>query len=227
MKLHLGAMAAFLLAAVLTGCGASASAPKAHAATAPSTAAEVSDLLGGIPQHGSVLGDPHAPVTVQYFGDLECPFCRRFTLAVLPLLIQRYVRAGKLKITYRSLETATRDPEVFKIQQAAALAAGEQDKLWNFIEFFYHEQREEDSGYVTESYLQGLAQQIPGLNLIAWTAARDQPRLLETLARDERAAQESGLDATPSFRIGGPTHAAYYQAILALLGSERSSSPAD
>ena len=56
---------------------------------------------------------------------------------------------GKLKIEYRSLETATREPEVFKTQQVAALAAGQQNKLWHFIELFYHEQGEEGSGYVT------------------------------------------------------------------------------
>jgi hypothetical protein len=50
------------------------------------------------------------------------------------------VRGGELKIEYRSLETATREPEVFKAQQLAALAAGKQDRMWNFIETFYHEQ---------------------------------------------------------------------------------------
>jgi hypothetical protein len=34
------------------------------------------------------------------------------------------VRPGKLKIEYRSLETATREPETFHTQQLAALAAG-------------------------------------------------------------------------------------------------------
>ena len=212
--------ATVLSAALLAGCGASASTPKTHAAQAPSAATAVSALLAGIPQHGSVLGDPRAPVMVQYFADLQCPFCRRFTLATLPVLIERYVRAGKLKIEYRSLETATHQPGVFGIQQVAALAAGAQDRLWNFVDLFYHEQRHENSGYVTESYLQGLAQQIPGLNLLAWTAARGEARLVETLTSDARAAVQAGLDSTPSFRIGGATHAAYYASIKRLLADQ-------
>jgi protein-disulfide isomerase len=212
--------AAALLSALLAGCGAGTSSRTTATAPAQGAGSQASALLAGIPQRGSVLGDGHAPVTVQYFADLQCPFCRRFTLSTLPLLIERYVRAGKLKLEYRSLETATHQPGVFRNQQVAALAAGEQDRLWNFIDLFYREQREENSGYVTESFLQGLAQQIPGLNLVAWTAARDEPRLLETLARDARAAQESGLDSTPSFRIGGPTGAPYYTAINRLLGQQ-------
>jgi protein-disulfide isomerase len=42
---------------------------------------DVSRLLAGIPQSGNVLGAPTAPVTLQYFGDLECPVCRAFTLS--------------------------------------------------------------------------------------------------------------------------------------------------
>ena len=81
-----------------------------------------------------------------------------------------------MKIEYRSMETATREPEVFDTQQVAALAAGKQNKMWNYLETFYHEQGEESSGYVTESYLQGLAQQVTGLNLATWTNDRSDPR---------------------------------------------------
>ena len=41
-------------------------------------------LLQGIPQNGITLGNPNAPVTMKYFGDLECPICKEFTLGALP-----------------------------------------------------------------------------------------------------------------------------------------------
>jgi protein-disulfide isomerase len=163
---------------------------------------EVTGLLAGIPQSGSVLGQPTAPVTLQYFGDLECPVCRSFTVEALPSLVRNWVRAGKLRVAYHSLETATREPEVFKVQQVAALAAGEQNKLWNFIETFYHEQQEEDSGYVTEGYIRGIAGQVPGLNLARWNANRADAPLAEQLASDAQTANSYGLDGTPAFLIG-------------------------
>ena len=122
--------------------------------TAPAVT-EVTSLLQGIPQTGNTLGDPKAPVSMQYFGDLECPICKDFTLGALPKLIGKYVRAGKLKIEYRNLETATREPETFRTQQAAALSAGKQQKAWYYIELFYHQQGEEDTGYVTEATCRG------------------------------------------------------------------------
>ncbi|HLL92400.1 MAG TPA: thioredoxin domain-containing protein [Solirubrobacteraceae bacterium] len=167
-----------------------------------STTTAVSNLIGGIPQTANVLGSPTAPITLEYFGDLECPICKQFTLGSLPAVIPKWVRTGKLRIEYRSLETATREPEVFKTQQVAALAAGKQDKAWYYIETFYHEQGEEDSGYVTESYLQGIAKQVPGLNLTQWTSDRNDGELAKQVTSDEEAAKTNGFNGTPSFLIG-------------------------
>lgn len=162
----------------------------------------VEGIINGVPQSGNVLGKPNAPVTMQYFGDLECPYCREFTVSALPGIIQNEVRTGKLKIEYKSMETATRNPPVFRIQQTAAYAAGKQSKAWYFIELFYHEQGEEDSGYVTEKYLQGLAEQVPGLNLSQWQSDRSDKALEEEVIKDEKEAAEIGFTGTPSFMLG-------------------------
>jgi protein-disulfide isomerase len=204
---QLGIVVAIVLVAIVvvlvaTGGGSSTKKVTSGSPEATKTVGEVTSLVGGIPQNGNVLGNPNAPVTLVYFGDLECPICKEFTLGALPSLIQHYVRTGKLKIEYRSLETATREPEVFKTQQVAALAAGKQNKMWHFIELFYHEQGEEDSGYVTESYLQNLAQQVPGLNLTTWTSDRNDPALSNQVTTDAQAANSAGFTGTPSFQVG-------------------------
>jgi protein-disulfide isomerase len=162
----------------------------------------ISALLADIPQSANALGQPAAPVTLEYFGDLECPFCRDFSLGVMPSIIQRWVRAGKLRIEYHALQTATREPEVFVVQQVAALAAGRQARAWHFIEIFYDEQGEEGSGYLTDAYLQGIASQIPGLDLERWAKDRGDPELIKEISSDEQAAENAGLSGTPSFLIG-------------------------
>jgi protein-disulfide isomerase len=187
---------------IATGGGGKSAPPKLGSTTATKEASAVATLINGIPQKGNVLGSSTAPVTLQYFGDLECPICKEFTLGALPTVIQKWVRTGKLKIEYRSLETATREPEVFKTQQVAALAAGKQNKLWYFVETFYHEQGEEDSGYVNEKYLQGIAQQVPGLNLGTWTNDRSDNALEAQVTSDAQAANNAGFTGTPSFLLG-------------------------
>lgn len=187
---------------VATGGGSKGGIQKAAGGKPPPAVAEVTALLQGIPQNGNTLGNPKAPVTMEYFADLECPICKDFTLGALPHLIEKYVRKGQMRIDFRSLETATREPETFKTQQVAALAAGKQQKLWYYTELFYHEQGQEGSEYVTEQYLQGIAQQVPGLNLVSWSAARNEPQLSNDVATDAQAASNAGFTGTPSFLIG-------------------------
>jgi protein-disulfide isomerase len=204
---QLGVVVAVVVVAVVviliaSGGGGSGKPPAPKSGKANKNVATVSALIGGIPQSGNVLGSPTAPVTLRYFGDLECPGCQQFTLGAAVPIIQNWVRGGKLKIEYHSLETATREPEVFKTQQAAALAAGKQKKLWYYIELFYREQGEEGSGYVTESYLRGLAEQVPGLNLSQWTNDRNETALANEIVTDAQAANNAGFNGTPAFLIG-------------------------
>jgi protein-disulfide isomerase len=163
---------------------------------------EIAVLLAGIPQSANALGQSAAPVTLAYFADLQCPYCRDFSLEILPSIIERWVGAGKLRIEYRALETATRDPDVFITQQVAALAAGRQERAWHFIETFYVEQGEENSGYVTDAYLQGIASQVTGLDLARWANDRRDPELANEITDDARTAENAGLTGTPSFLIG-------------------------
>jgi len=162
-------------------------------------------LLAGIPQRGSVLGYREAPVTLQFFGDLQCLGSRQVMLGALPFLIRRWVRTGKLQIRYRSTESDTAGaggwPE-FREQQLAALAAGRQNKLWHFIDVFYREQGPEFTGYADRAFLHEIGV-LAGLELEGWDSEREFPEDFVTqLETDETLARKEGLESTPSFLIG-------------------------
>jgi protein-disulfide isomerase len=190
---------AIVIIAIAAGGGGSKKPPKK--AEQPAIVKTVESTLAGTTQSGNVLGSPSAPVTLVYFGDLQCPVCRDFTLGALPSIIKKWVVPGKLRIEYRSLETATHEPETFKKQQVAALAAGRQNKGWNYIELFYHEQGEENSEYVTEGFLQNIAQQ-SGVDMSKWAKDRQDPTFDNQVATDAQLANTNGFNGTPSFLIG-------------------------
>jgi protein-disulfide isomerase len=203
----LGAVAVIAVAIAVSSGGGSNAAPTPNSAAAKQAAATVTSLLSGIPQSGNQLGTPSAKVTVTEFGDLQCPVCKDFALGAENQLIANDVRSGKVKLIYRSLPTATAngpDPSVFPTQQAAALAAGEQQRGWNYIEIFYHEQGSETTSYVTESYLDGLARQIPGLNYSKWISDRNSSSLTAQVSQDEAQAQSKGYSSTPTIVVQGP-----------------------
>jgi len=197
-------VAAIVVILIATGGGGKSTPSVPKPTEQPKIAQEVSHELAGIPQNGRTIGNPNAPVTIQYFGDLECPICKQFSdkSGALPALLAGPVKDGKVKIEYMSMQTATREPEVFTDQQKAAYAAGAQKKGWHYIELFYNEQGAEDSGYVNEKYLQNIASQVPGLNLSKWQSERSNPKYEAEIAADQQAANNNSLTGTPSFLIG-------------------------
>src|SRR5438270_9585054 len=59
-------------------------------------------LLSGVPQQGLVLGSPSAPVKIDEFADLQCPYCGEFARQALPQLVARYIRTGKVSNEFRN-----------------------------------------------------------------------------------------------------------------------------
>ena len=91
--------------------------------------------LAGIPQHGNVLGNPNAPITITEYGDLVCPTCADFAVTTEPQIIAALVKTGKAKLVYRAFETASAyaNGSQFVNTQVAARSAGLQDKEWNYL----------------------------------------------------------------------------------------------
>ena len=151
--------------------------------------------LEGIPQDGIMLGDPGAPATLVEFVDLQCPFCADYSNDALPAVIDRYVRTGRLRLELRLL--AFLGPDSTKGAQLAA-AAGRQDHMWEFVELFYANQGEENSGYASGEFLRGLARRVEGLDVEKAFAERMSPAVERELAEAEAEAGKLGVNATPT-----------------------------
>jgi len=200
-----GLLAAVAVVAIIIAVGSGGSSSSgSKAAGGQQGAREVATELAGVPQSGTTLGQPGAPVTITEYADLQCPVCADFNTTTFNQLLANEVKSGKVKFVFRSLQTATHDAGTFKTQQVAALAAGKQNKLWNYVELFYRNQGAEGSGYVTPEFLNGLAKSIPALDYSTWTKDRGNPALEAQLGADAQAASSLGFNSTPSFVVKGP-----------------------
>src|SRR4051812_4411128 len=184
------------LAIVLVVAGIAISAT-GGAKAKPAATASAAKLVAGIPEHNGVLGDPKAPITVTEYLDPQCPICAEASKASLPHLIDDYVRTGKVKLQARTLSFIGPDSVT-----AAKYAHGaeQQGKLWAFLETFYASQGEENSGYVTDDFLAGVAKAAgvdPGKAQSFAGGASAQAALDQA----DAAAQTLKVDSTPTFTV--------------------------
>jgi protein-disulfide isomerase len=159
---------------------------------------ETRALLRGIPQDDIAIGPPDAPVTLVEFADLQCPFCASWATDAFPDVVEEYVRPGKLRIEFRGLAFIGDDSEK---ALRAALAAGQQDRLWHVVELLYRNQGAENSGWVTDELLDAVGR-AAGLDVDAWHGAFESAAVDGQLAAAERLARANAIQSTPSFLVG-------------------------
>jgi protein-disulfide isomerase len=158
--------------------------------------------LRGIPQHETILGEPSAKVTLIEFGDLQCPVCKAYSEEVIPQIVAGPVRDGKAKIEFRNFTIISAQSVP---AGAAAIAAGQQNRAWNYIELFYRNQGEEGSGYVTDAFMTSIARGAGVPDLGGWNEARKSKPVLAEVSRTTRQASEGfEFSGTPSFAVKGP-----------------------
>jgi protein-disulfide isomerase len=155
-------------------------------------------LFAGIPQSGSSLGDRKAPATLIEFADLQCPFCAEYTRQALPAVVRRYVRPGRMRLELRLLTFIGPDSETAaRVAGAAAL----QNHMWDFTELFYRNQRQENSGYVTDDFLRQIARGTPGLDVQKAFAQRDGAAASRVVRQGAEDVNRLGVDSTPTFFV--------------------------
>ncbi len=174
--------------------------PKNHAAVGSLAnglpgASQVESLFKGIPQNGTTLGSPFAPITLTEFIDLQCPVCQEFETTVFPDFVTKYVRTGKVKVVMKPW--AFIGPDSIR-GQAATIAAAKQNKAFNFSENLYDNQGTENTGWLTDQMLYNIAVSVPGLKISPLFAER-------SAAATKKAASDVDADATALKVNGTPT----------------------
>ncbi len=191
----LAAVAAAVLVAVFAvGSGGSSPAP-----VTVTGAQSVENLLRGIPQHGTTLGFPSAPVALLEFADPQCPYCGVWARDALPTIVARYVRTGKVMLVFEGMSFVGAD-SVTALR--TALAAGRQNRFWNVLDLLYENQGGENTGWVTDSLLRSVGAAVPGLDTERMLGDRSSGAVDRMVAQASSVVRSAGVNATPTFAVG-------------------------
>lgn len=190
------------------------SSPKRSASNAPLTANGSTDAPAPRPTDGIPtvagpappkddpalwLGSNSAPVTVEEFGDFQCPHCASFARRTEPELRRRYVDTGVVRFIWRDYPWIGKESERAAI---AARAAARQSRFWPYHDALYAHRFPENSGHLDDAYLRGIAQRL-GLDMSRFDADRRDPRIQAQVRSEMGFAEALGMSGTPAFLING------------------------
>ena len=162
--------------------------------------------LKNIPESESVLaktntdsahirGNPDAPVTLEEFGDFQCPPCGKFSEFVEELLKEYNSR---LRLVFRNFPLSAH--EHAREAALAAEAAGLQGKFWEMHDTLYQEQETWTKAPNVRELFESYAGTI-GLNVDQFKKDVDGDKARERVDSDRALADFLGVKATPTLFI--------------------------
>lgn len=116
-----------------------------------------------------VLGNDQAKITLTVYEDFQCPYCGMFFRDTEGVIIDNYVKTGKVKFIYRDF--AFLGPESIKAAEAAR-CAGDQGKFWEYHDYLFNHQNGENQGAFADSNLKSFAK-ILSLNTYSFNQCLD------------------------------------------------------
>jgi protein-disulfide isomerase len=195
-----GIIALVVVVVAITLGGGSSKKTTTTTSRAVAAAAAPAAFLKGVPQAGDTLGKASAPATIYVFEDPQCPYCAEWSLNTLPEVVKNYVRTGKVKLVWRGIGIIGQN-SVDGLR--AAYGAGEQNKLWTFVDQLYQRQGAENSGWITDSLLRDVSA-VAGADPNAVMSAAGSSAVQAKLDEAAKQASQSGVGGTPTFVLVKP-----------------------
>ena len=154
-------------------------------------------------------GDPYigradAPVVLAAWGDYQCPFCKQFETAVLPSLVEQYVREGKLKIIFKDFAFLSEDSTTAaEYGRAVWDLYPAQYEAWRAA--MYEAQDEEHGGFGNAASIDALIKkQFSQMSLtqIKTQLTAQKEAYSAAIEANRVEGQNFGINGTPGFIIG-------------------------
>ena len=172
----------------------------AGALMAPSVALaqDLSTLMEPGPLGEHIVGDPDAPVTIIEYASMTCPHCRTFHKDTYPTIKEKYIDTGMAKLYFREFPLDPRSAAAFMLAECSG-----EDKYFTMIDVLFEKQPIWARSQKVVDELFKIAK-LAGFTQESFLACLKNGELqANILAIQKKAAEDYGVDATPTFFING------------------------
>ena len=149
-----------------------------------------------------VIGNPDAPITIIEFSDFQCPFCARFHIQTLPLILEQYIEQGKVKLVFRDFPIQSIHPNALPASVAAE-CANEQGKFKEMHDMLFDNQNQWNKQETADalSLFSSYAIEIQ-LDQETFDSCLTSGKYIEEIRKDLDDGRDYGVSGTPGFFVG-------------------------
>lgn len=192
--------------ALIIGLGSRGASQGATAAANPQQqpAAQTADIgkvkIAGEP----FIGKPNAPVTIAYWYDYQCPFCKQNEETAMPEIVKNYVDTGKVKVVFKDFQFLGPDSQTAGLASRAVWEVAP-DKFYQWHRAMYDKQDSENSGWGNRADVLALTRSILGADNVAkieQLMTKNATAYQKEMDADKAEGSASGVTGTPGFVIG-------------------------
>lgn len=171
--------------------------PPSASSASPATSVATRGEAGAEPAHAH--GNATAKVTLEEFGDFECPPCG----ALHPILKTMEAEFGpdKLRIIFREFPLVPTHPHALSAARAAE-AAGLQGRFWEMHHMLYDNQKQWHEAFDVRQIFEGYAKKI-GLDVKQFNDDLTSEAVERRIFLDGKRARSLGVTGTPTVFING------------------------
>lgn len=148
------------------------------------------------------IGNPDAPVTIAYWYDYQCPFCRKFEEESITRLMDEYVKTGKVKIVYKDFQFLGPDSQTAGLAEHAVWEVAP-DKFSQWHKAMYDKQDNENGGWGDKTDILALTESLGIVSAKVAQRMTGKAAEYQKMMDDDKAEGGAfGVSGTPSFIIG-------------------------
>jgi len=150
------------------------------------------------------LGSDSAPLTIAYWFDYQCPFCKQNEATVMPSIIKDYVDTGKVRIVFKDFSFLGPDSDTLgHAGRAVWQVAPQKFSAWHTA--VYADQGEENTGWATLAEIQKITASVLTPSETAQVMQlmqSDKAKYQAAMDADKQEGEQDGVQGTPAMLIG-------------------------
>jgi protein-disulfide isomerase len=149
------------------------------------------------------IGEKNAPVTIAYWTDYQCPFCKQFETTTMTQIMDNYVKNGKVKIVFKDFQFLGPDSTVAGLYGRAVWDLYPAE-YFTWREAMFTKQDNEQGGFGNETSIKALTATIAGIDAtkVSKAVTDKKAEYQKQIDADKTEGGTFGINGTPGFIIG-------------------------